>query len=88
MEPSHSGNNNNEARGTLGEDRHGLFGVKAEANKLLGDEASEWMARPSRFLDGMAPSDLAASPDGARAVLHELRRASRVLRATRMHRKP
>ena len=58
-----------------------LLGVEAEAQKVLGDGASVWMVRPSRLLDGMAPADLATSPDGARAVLHELRQASRALKA-------
>jgi uncharacterized protein (DUF2384 family) len=59
-----------------------LLDVEAEAHKLLGDRASEWMARPSRLLDGMAPAELAASPHGARAVLHELRQARRALKAS------
>ena len=74
--------------GTLGDDRNSLLRVKAEANRLLGDGASDWMAMPSRLLDGMAPSDLATSHDGVRAVLHELRRASRALRAAKSHRNP
>ncbi len=53
-----------------------LLGVEAEARRVLCDGASEWMVKPSRLLDGMAPADLATSPEGARAVLHELRRAS------------
>jgi uncharacterized protein (DUF2384 family) len=58
-----------------------LLGVEAEAQKVLGSRATEWMVRPSRLLDGMAPADLATSPHGARVVLHELRRAS----ASRLH---
>ena len=62
--------------------------VEAEARTVLGeDHASGWMSRPSRLLDGMAPAELATSRDGARAVLHELRRASDVLRASRRKRK-
>jgi len=59
-----------------------LLRVEAEARKVLGDEAPVWMARPSKLLDGMAPVDLATSPDGARAVLHELQRASTALKAS------
>jgi uncharacterized protein (DUF2384 family) len=60
-----------------------LLSVEAEAQKVLGDNASAWMARPSRLLDGMAPADLATSPEGARAVLYELRQASAVLKASK-----
>ena len=52
-----------------------ILRVKAEAFRILGDDASEWMARPSRLLDGLAPVELATSPEGARVVLHELKRA-------------
>jgi hypothetical protein len=52
-----------------------LTRVEVEARGLLGDRASDWMVTPSRFLDGIAPAELAASPDGARVVLHVLRRA-------------
>jgi hypothetical protein len=52
-----------------------LARVEREARGLLGDRASEWMVTPSRLLDGIAPAQLAASPDGARVVLHVLRRA-------------
>ena len=52
-----------------------LVGVACEARRLLGDRASEWMVTPSRLLDGMTPAELATSPEGARVVLHELRRA-------------
>jgi uncharacterized protein (DUF2384 family) len=68
-----------------------LLRVEAEARKVLGDDAPIWMARPSKLLDGMAPVDLARSPDGARAVLHELRQASKALKASsaaRSRRKP
>jgi len=58
-----------------------LLGVEAEARAVLGDHASTWMARPSRLLDGMAPVDLATSPDGARVVLHELRQARAAIKA-------
>jgi uncharacterized protein (DUF2384 family) len=61
-----------------------LLGVEAEARRVLGDEAAVWMAKPSRLLDGLAPADLAASPEGARAVLHELRKASARLGASRL----
>ena len=60
-----------------------LLGVEAEARKVLGDGASVWMVKPSRLLDGMAPAELATSPDGARAVLHELRQASTALKASK-----
>jgi len=59
------------------------LGVEAEARQVLGDRASDWMVRPSRLLDGLAPADLATSPEGARAVLHELRKASTQLRASK-----
>ena len=52
-----------------------LARVELEARGLLGDRALDWMATPSRFLDGIAPAELATSPDGARVVLHVLRRA-------------
>ena len=64
-----------------------LLDVEAEARKVLGDDASAWMARPSKLLDGIAPVDLATSPDGARAVLYELRQASTVLRASRLRKR-
>jgi len=57
-----------------------LSSVEAEARKLLGDGAAEWMVRPSKVLDGMMPAELAISPEGAYVVLHELRRASEPLR--------
>jgi len=60
-----------------------LLDVEAEAQKVLGDHASVWMVKPSRLLDGMTPADLATSPDGARAVLHELRQASGALKASK-----
>jgi uncharacterized protein (DUF2384 family) len=64
-----------------------LLDVEAEAREVLGEGATDWMVRPSKLLDGIAPVDLAGSPDGARAVLHELRRASEALRASRRARK-
>jgi len=72
-------------RGTVVERRNSFLSVKAEAYRLLGDEASEWMVKPCRLLDGMAPVDLAGTPEGARAVLHELRQASAAFKA-RTHR--
>ena len=57
--------------------------VEAEARDALGDDACDWMAKPSRLLDGIVPAELAASPDGARVVLHELRKASSVRAALR-----
>ena len=59
-----------------------LLNVETEARRVLGDDAADWMTRPSRLFDGMTPADLAASPEGARAVLHELRQASTILRAS------
>ena len=59
------------------------LGVEAEAREVLGERASDWMVRPSRLLDGLAPAELAISPEGARAVLHELRKASQQLRASK-----
>jgi hypothetical protein len=58
-----------------------LVGVASEARRLLGDRASEWMVTPSQRLDGMTPAELATSPEGARVVLHELRRASATIQA-------
>ena len=58
-----------------------LMSVEAEARRLLGDGAAEWMVRPSKVLDGMMPAELATSPEGAHVVLHELRRVSEPLRA-------
>ncbi|HTS92111.1 MAG TPA: antitoxin Xre/MbcA/ParS toxin-binding domain-containing protein [Stellaceae bacterium] len=58
-----------------------LKSVEAEARKLLGDGAAEWLVRPSKVLDGMMPTELATSPEGASVVLHELRRVSAPLRA-------
>jgi hypothetical protein len=58
-----------------------ILRVKTEAYRILGDGASEWMAGPSRVLDGMAPVELAISPEGARVVLHELNQASTPFRA-------
>ena len=55
--------------------------VEIEVRKVLGDRAKEWMRRPSKLLDGMAPSELANSRDGARVVLLELDRAQTPLRA-------
>jgi uncharacterized protein (DUF2384 family) len=55
--------------------------VEAEARKILGDRASEWMQKPSKLLAGMAPAELARSKDGARVVLLELDRAKTPLRA-------
>jgi hypothetical protein len=53
-----------------------LVSAASEARRLLGDRASEWMVTPSWLLDGMTPAELASSPEGARVVMHELRRAS------------
>ena len=55
--------------------------VTAEARKILGDQADDWMQRPSKLLDGMTPADLARSEDGARVVLLELQRAKTPLKA-------
>ena len=64
-----------------------LLGVEAEAPQVLGDGATDWMVRPRKLLDGMAPVDLPTSPDGGRAALHELWRASVMLKAARQTRK-
>ena len=61
--------------------------VEAEARKLLGEGAAEWMVRPSKVLDGMMPAELATTPEGAHVVLHELRRASEPLRLASQKRK-
>jgi uncharacterized protein (DUF2384 family) len=61
--------------------------VEAEACKLLGEAADDWMARPCRLLDGMAPADLATSQEGARVVLHELSQASAPFKAATARRK-
>jgi uncharacterized protein (DUF2384 family) len=55
--------------------------VEIEVRKVLGDRASEWMRKPSKLLDGMAPAELANSSEGARVVLLELDRAKTPLRA-------
>lgn len=55
--------------------------VEVEVRKVLGDRASEWMNRPSKLLDGMAPAELARSSEGARVVLLELDRAETPVRA-------
>jgi uncharacterized protein (DUF2384 family) len=53
-----------------------LTDLEAEARDVLGDQASEWIVRPSRLLDGMTPAEVATTPAGARVVIHELRRAA------------
>lgn len=58
-----------------------LSNVEAAAKSVLGDRAGEWMLRPSAVLDGMAPIELASSPEGARVILHELAQPSTRLRA-------
>jgi len=55
--------------------------VTAEARKILGDHADDWMQTPSKLLDGMAPVELARSKEGARVVLLELERAKTPLKA-------
>ena len=55
--------------------------VEAEVRKVLGDLATEWMNRPSKLMDGMAPAELARSKEGARVVLLELDRAETRVRA-------
>jgi uncharacterized protein (DUF2384 family) len=64
--------------------RQNLTSVEAAARMVLGDRAPEWMARPNGMLDGLAPADLATSPEGARVVLHELDQPSTRLRAKRL----
>jgi len=53
-----------------------LARVAAEAQRIFGDRATDWMTRPNRHLDGMSPADLLASRNGARVVLRELKQAS------------
>jgi len=55
--------------------------VENEARKVLGDRAFEWMRKPSKLLDGMAPAEVATSREGARVVLVELDRARTPLQA-------
>ena len=55
--------------------------VENEARKVLGDRAFEWMRKPSKLLDGMAPAEVATSREGARVVLVELDRARAPLQA-------
>jgi uncharacterized protein (DUF2384 family) len=55
--------------------------VEVEVRKVLGDRASDWMHKPSKLLDGMAPAELARSREGARVVLLELDRAEAQIRA-------
>ena len=64
-----------------------LAELEAEAREFLGDRASEWIAKPSRLLDGMTPAEVATTPAGRRIVIHELRRAAVPLRQA-MLRKP
>ena len=61
-----------------------LDSVEAAAQSVLGDRAAEWMVRPNAMFDGMAPAELAVSPEGARVVLHELEQPSTRLRARRL----
>ena len=56
--------------------------VEIEVRKVLGDRTAEWMNRPSKLLDGMAPAELAGSREGARVVLLELDRAETPVRAS------
>lgn len=63
-------------------DQDETLDVAIEARKILGDRADDWMQRPSKLLDGMAPVDLARSKDGARVVLLELERAKTPLTRT------
>jgi len=66
--------------------------LEVEARRILGDAASAWLVKPSRLLDGMAPTELASSPEGRRIVIHELQRAAiplkAVLAAKLAHRPP
>jgi hypothetical protein len=63
-----------------------LVSVASEARRLLGDQASQWMVTPNHLLDGMTPAELATSREGARVVLHELRRwTSTVARGQQTH---
>jgi hypothetical protein len=64
-----------------------LADLEAEARELLGDRTSEWLAKPSRLLDGMTPAEVAVTPAGKRVVLHELRRAARPLQAAAKRRR-
>ena len=73
---------------SMPERRQAILRVKAEACRILGDKASEWMTRPSRLLGGMAPVELAISPEGARVVLHELNQASTPFRTLSSKRRP
>ena len=66
------------------ERRQILSSVEAAARGILGERAAEWMQRPNAMLDGLAPADLATSPEGARVVLHELDQPSTQLRAKRL----
>ena len=63
-----------------------LMGIESEARKIFGDNTAEWMTRPSRLLDGMAPAELAITPEGARVVLHELEQEKAVLKAKKRSR--
>ena len=62
--------------------KQNLLRVETEARGILGDHASEWMVKPSRLLDGLAPADLAGSQEGARVVLIEFERARMPVRAS------
>ncbi len=61
--------------------------VEIEVRKVLGDRAAEWMHKPSKLLDGIAPAELARSREGARVVLLELDRAETPLRAAALKRR-
>ena len=62
--------------------------VENEARKVLGDRALEWMRKPSKLLDGIAPAEVATSREGARVVLVELDRAKTPLQAAIGKRRP
>jgi uncharacterized protein (DUF2384 family) len=68
--------------------REALLRVEAEAREVFGDRASEWMGKPSKLLDGMAPAELASSQEGARVVLIELERARTPLQAAMRKKRP
>src|SRR5216683_5298127 len=50
-------------------DHDTVLHVENEARKVLGDRAFEWMRKPSKLLDGMAPAEVATSREGAQVVL-------------------
>lgn len=56
-----------------------LTTVEAEVASVIGPAAEGWMRTPNRLFDGLTPRELAQTPEGARVVVAELRRATPVV---------